>query len=411
MKACKLILVFTLVLCLLAGCVGNPNPPGGSNPGSTAATPPPTPAPTPEPTPEPTTEPTQEPEVDYVLPGYDENFFDLACEDVEYVLHLNSGSFSSLKIPVFFVSAQRLRKGDVRITTNLGKVYEPKLAGEVQAENLDMPVFLSYQGFDWKSHAQLELESPEEADKKENQYYLSYVDARKALRSKPLYGGVLTLPLSELLPAEYFDENGRIKLPDGTDTLEIQEITVTVKGQSKTYHPKRLCITSKPLELSGGAGGLHDLGGNPQTITPSSDGTFTGMPLAYRTTEDVILTGLALPEHPDSQILSCQLRIDEPGKGTIEMDWDGKTPVQLAAGSLVVGELSFTMPQWAGKLCGSGTMYVSVAFEQDGVKGYSSNQMLYTVTSSAYEYYAQKYDGIDMVAYYRDYLSVVGTAK
>lgn len=410
MRIWKMALVFVLVLCMLAGCGGNPKPPVGSNPGSTAPTPPPTPAPTPAPTPEPTPEPTQEPEVDYVLPGYDENFFELVCEDMDYVRHLNSGTASFEAFPVFFVSAQRLRKGDVQITTNLGKVYEPKLAGQMQTDDLSMPIFLSYQGFDWKSHAQVELENPEEADKKENQYYLSYTDARKALRSKPLYGGVLFLPFSELLPGEYYDENGQIKLPDGTDTLEIQEITVTVKGQSKTYHPKRLCITSKPLEPSGRVGGLHDLVGENQTITPSSDGTFTGMPLSYQVTEDVTLTGLALPEHPDSQILSCKLRIDVPGEDEIEMDWDGKTPVQVPAGAHISGELSFTMPQWAGKLWGSGTMYVSMAFEKDGVKGYSANQLLYTVTSGAYEYYAQKYDGIDMISYYQDYLAVIQAA-
>ncbi len=404
MKALKITLIFVLILCLLAGCAGNPNPPVDSNPGSTAAMPPPTP----EPTPEPTTEPTQEPEVDYVLPGYDENFFELVCEDMDYVLHVGHGEHG---VSLYFISAQRVRNGDVQITTNLGKTYEPKVAGEMQLKELSMPVFLSYQGFDWKSHAQLELEDPAAADKKENQYYLSYVDARKVLRKKPLYFGKLYFGISDLLPAEYLDGNGSVDLPGGAE-LEIQEITVTVKGQSKTYHPKRFCITKKPLKPGGQSGfRIPGMMSSVEDMEPSADGLITDVRLDYEIREDVTLTGFVFPECPDAQVASCELRISLPNGERYEMDWDGKTPLELTAGTDISGELDFTMPQWAGKLWGGGAMYFSLAYEIDGKTGYEPYILVYTLFSDAYEYYAQKYDGIDMAAYYRDYVAVIEAAK
>ncbi len=402
MRALKITLIFVLILCLLAGCAGSPAPAPSSEPGSKPST---TPATSQGPALD-----YSDPELDYNKPGIDENYFDLYCEDMDLVYHVNDGGAQA--VTFFFVSAQKLKNGDVQVSTDLGTTYDLPVEDAMNVRELPKPLFLSYQGFDWKRHAQVELEDPAEAEKQRNAYYLAYTEATQEPEKMALYGVKASANIQDLLTgSDYLTEDGRVVLPSGMDTLEIREITVTVKGQSKTYHPKRLCITTKPLEPDGASGGMFGTGAFDVSMSPSPVGKLTTSPMLFTARKDVTLTGFAFPDYPDNQALSCKLRITPPNGPFIDMDWDCKTPLELDAGSKLEAELTFLMPQYAGCLGGGGSLYISLVGEKDGAECYAPYHLVYALFSDPYEYYAQKHDGVDVMSYYRDYLAVIEAAK
>ncbi len=378
MRALKITLIFVLILCLLAGCAGSPGPAPSSEPGSEPSTAP---------------APTQGPALDCRLPEIDENYFELLA-DTHAVIHTSDGLFSAMTMVLH--SAHKLTDEDIRLTTDQGKEVRVLIVSEWKDE-FDEHMFLNYQTFDWAACA--EVWNDELAAEK---LLAPYRETFQQVELPPLYFYQLSVSWYDMFPECRVDDT-TWALPEGMDMVQIKELTITVKGQSKTYPLRQLCFTDQKLgPQSSALYGAAFAGGE---LTSYEPGQFISPSLKYYVNADVTLTGFSFPDFPDNQALSCKLKIIPPKGPFIEMKWDCKTPVEVDAGSKIEAELTFSAPELADVQGGCGLIYFTLHFETAEGQFIAPLGGFYAIDKSPFEYYAEKYDGVDVMSYYRDFKS------
>ncbi len=392
MKFLNVVLALLLAVCLLAGCTGQPaaSVPTGSSEPSNLSSPP-----------EGSTG-TGEPEGGWVFPSIDKSYFDLICEDMDITYHVNNSGGNVFYL--FFISARPMEEdASIQITTDQSEHVIEVARGEwFGDERINQATILSYQGFDWAAYAAA-YEDSAAADALMRKYYGALNQVGQ--RAPRLYYYKLTLTFDDVF-SKYLTVDGESrewKLPEGTDTVGVEELTVTFRGESKTYHPRNLSLTTRMLDTSGNGVIPPLLSGI--RVDPSATGEFTNeiAPLCYKFQKAATLTGFAFPEHPESRFVIAKLKITpQDGRG-FEMEWDGKTPVEIDDGSEVKMTLTWTEPGLAGSLGGTGMQYFALLYERDGEEYSVQSQVTFSVYSDAFAFYAQKYDGVDMTAYYRDF--------
>ena len=118
--------------------------------------------------------------------------------------------------------------------------------------------------------------------------------------------------------------------------------------------------------------------------------------------EDITLTGLYTAEE-DSRVLSIRVSLTSGGQ-SVEMQWDGKTPIPVYKGDSVYITAIIKNPHTAKLLnyvmCHTIVEYVN----SDNEKVCAVDTQVGSEFRNLYEYYAIIFDGVDMEPYYENYI-------
>ena len=118
--------------------------------------------------------------------------------------------------------------------------------------------------------------------------------------------------------------------------------------------------------------------------------------------EDITLTGLYTAEE-DSRVLSIRVNLTSGGQ-SVEMQWDGKTPIPVYKGDSVSISAVIKNPHTAKLLnyvmCHTIVEYVN----SDNEKVCRVDTQVGRGSENLYEYYAIIFDGVDMEPYYENYI-------
>lgn len=399
LKWTALFLVLSLILCLFSGCE---LPPEAANPSEAPVqTDPPLPG--------------FEVDPDEAFTPIDPNYFELLAEDCDVTVYTQEGGVHA--ITFMLLSAQPLGKYDVTIGSDQGVTRNVRLISSKSQVQTTMPyyVYLCYKNFDWKACAQMMQTKPASA----KLLLDSYQEEWQQCKFNRLFSYQVKVYVSNLF-SNLKGEHNRWVFPEGQDTVAIQDLTVTVKGQSKTYHPRCLRLTNAPMPVQSTKDleQLYDSLGF--SVQPSAVGDFY-----YNALWPVLSSGF--------QHLTGTMVIDQIGLPMQEGMTVGPCPYafygpfgRIYGGTLQENEfirmdgaklkilLHWTDPAMANKLGATGLNYFALYYETAPNKPWDSPErrcfiqpIVYNIFSNAYEYYAWAHDGVDILPYYRDYVAVV----
>ena len=321
------------------------------------------------------------------LPSRQESFFLLECENsvLPFYKDLNCASFQFFRL----ISAQPLTQEDLALTLPDGISYEFSLT-PLEQEPFPYAVFATYQGQNWAELYQLYLESLKDNSKKEK--YLTaegeYWEAYSQLSEKevlPLYTYTLTLSFP---PAQLNQEK------------EIGSITISVKGQQKTYPMEQWKFGMAPPAgkqsglLSSDTMALSDLRANP-----TSNGQVSVPPITYQASEDLEITKIQFLGDSAS-VLSANISSESTG---VNLQWDDEAPFGVEAGDSVTLQVTAQVPNFANTLRGSARLYLEVQYRSGGEVFSYYVELTYRMRQNPYEIYAAEVDQIDLMPYYLDY--------
>lgn len=396
-KRTALILVLALSLGLFSGCE---LPPEETKPTETSTQ----------------TEPS--------IPGYDvtseeaftaidPDYFELICENCDVTVYAQEGGVRAITFTL--LSAQPLGKYDVTIGSDQGVTKLVRLLdGKTQMQTaMPFHVFLCYKGFDWKAYAQQMQTAPASAE----QSLSSYKEEWERCKFKRLFSYQVQVYVGNLF-FDYKNEHNQWVFPQGQDTVAVGELTVTVKGQSKTYHPKCLRLTNAPLPEQSIKDLVRVFAGQAFSVQPSAAGDFYYNALWLRHSQewDVAIDGIDLPMPDDLTLGPCPYAIYTRSSityrirsGTLqetEFIFPGNHDLKIL--------LHWTDPEMAGTLGSTGLAYFTLYYYEviPTASGEKSERrcliqpIVYNIFGSAYEYYAWAQDGVDIMSYYRDYVAV-----
>lgn len=393
LKYTSLVLVLALSLCLFSGCellpdsstpTGTTEPPQASLPGG-------------------------EVDPDEAFTAIDPNYFELLCDNCDVTIYTQS----RIQVLTFMlISAQPLGKYDVSIGTDQGVTTRVRLIdgkGQMQA-TMPLNVYLCYQNFDWKAYAQQEQTDPTGARELMAQYQ-EELDQQKFNRLFSYQVQVFT----DNLFANCKDENNQWALPQ--ETVEIQELTVSVKGQRKTYHPKCLRLTSAPLPVQSSTGALYRMYATRGfAVQPSASGQFyyNALWLSWSagSAPYCLPQEIGLPLQDDVSIGTSPFAV-YVGSHRAGRDVLPGNRIGLSPGDTMKIFLNWTDPSKAGELGLTGLSYFALYYDISDSDRFTNSErccfvepVMYNIFSNAYEYYAWAQDGVDIMSYYRDYVAV-----
>lgn len=379
-KYLSFLLCLCVLLALLAGCVVSKDPTDTTKSENT------------EPTGE-TLPPIPE---DLKMPTVDEDYFEFLCRycDISYRLDATRASDASF----YLLSMQSLTGKTLTVETNLGGGETIFSEIDNNAYTVPLAVFMTYQGVDWKTLAA----NPEAAAETEEYWYDIYKQVKSDLPT--LYVTQVSLPLEML----------GINTENPTELQKIEYIAVTFDGKTKTYSDIGTFVAlAGKYDVSQGSGKLfsNQVLSVGYLVDPSAEGLLnTPYGWAVTAKKDVVLESLSVLENEAIELVSCNLKISSPISGTVEMEWDGVSPLELDEGSKIKITATFRDSALAGRLEGVFTRVLAVNFTCDS-ESYSLLYPMYCrINANPFCIYAKDVDGIDMMDYYRDYLEVIYAA-
>lgn len=392
--ALALALMLALSLCLFSGCELQPEQP---RPSETTG-------------PVQGTIPGDDVAPEKAFTAIDPDYFELLAEDCDVTIHTQAGV---RLITFMLVSAQPLGKYDVTIGSDQGTTARVRLTQANMQTQMPLNVYLCYQNFDWKDYWELEQLDHWAAEDLMSQYE----QERNQHRYNRLFSYRVQVLTDNLFSSCKGDDNQWV-LPQ--ETVEVKELTITVKGQTRTYHPKCLRLTSAPLpepvndSLISYSDGLAK-------VNPTADGRLYSDGFLFKTELGAIFHNVSFPDRPDCTANpSRTYLLNRYGGFDPSLPWvpgDAKFGEgSIEPGKVLKLELGWTDSTKAGLAGGTGLLYATFDYEErniwlfdapEGAPGQITVPLVYNIFGNAYEYYAQAHDGVDIISYYRDYVAAL----
>lgn len=325
------------------------------------------------------------------MPTNDPDFWELLCENSHMIFYLgNSGSNTIL---FDLISARNLTGEPFCLTTDTGAKVEDRF---LEAEGMPMNYFTlaAYQGVSWA-----DIAAEEEPGTFHPELEL-WFNAREQLQPElpTLYRYVLGFTFEEL----------GLNLESPEQAQQVRTITATVSGKSKTYDLGELIFQPGKYDVNDTyLGGLStvEFGANHYGVSPSRDGIMELPKLRYKAEKDVTLQGIRVIDCEDIEVVQCQIAVHGADGRMYNMQWDGKSPVDIDEGSTLEMKVTVRDPAMAGKLIGNTMRYFVLDYTRDG----ESYGAIYQLQSHIFAYYdsiyALKVDGVDMMPFYEDYFN------
>lgn len=325
---------------------------------------------------------------DYRMPTVDPDYWELLCQNCDITMYLDMTREGFVMFPL--LSAQDLNGKLGTVTTDLGVSAEFEVLGTGNVSEFPFYTFLMYQDFDWSAldtdpYSRAQIEAP---------WQTRYQSAKDELPALYYYRVHLPLDLLGIDTAS-------------TEPQQIRSLTVTLEGQTKTYELGN--VRFLPGEVDANTSYTGGLSNKTGTLVSeySAEISENGMlELPYwdlEATQDLVLQGIHVADHPDVELLSCDLSITTPTGDTFNMRWDGKTPIEVDEGSKLRLDLVLADPFLANALQATLLRYILLDYTNDGE---AFSQVMYLscrVWTSPHDIYVMKLDGVDMLPYYTEY--------
>lgn len=324
------------------------------------------------------------------LPTAVPDYFELLCENTHAAFYLRSSGMNFMEFRLF--SAEDLEGQVMTLCSDLGQPFEMEIPRALSEPDMcPFYVFAAYQDLPWK-----ELAENEEAFSQElERYELAYDRSVSGLPR--LY----TYPI-----CCSFQQLG-VEMDAVTEALRLRTLSVTIGGQTKTYElaDARFLPEKCPGSYGGGLiitsfpGGVH--------ADPSGEGSARIPKFRLEAKRDMVLQGLSFAGDDGSEVFQCILEVKPKTGGMYSFHWDGSSPVEIDEGSALTMEVSFRTPALAEALSGTSVHYLQIHYTVDGEEYVASTQTSFLLYGHAYDIYAEKVDGVDLLPYYLEYYNVV----
>lgn len=331
---------------------------------------------------------TQPAGADYRMPTVDPDYWELLCENCDYTMHFSGTRENFLMFPL--ISAQDLEGKFGTVTTDYGVTAEFEIFGAGTLTDFPFDTFLMYQDFDWSAldtdpYSRAQIEAP---------WVSAYQSVKSALPELFFYRVHLT-----------FDMLGIHT--NAAQPQQIKTLTVTLEGQTKTYELGNVRFLAGGLdENTSYLGGLKNINGSlisEYSVDASENGDMKLPNWELEAKEDLVLQGIHVADHPDVELLSCDLSITTPTGDTFNMRWDGKTPIEVDEGSKLRLNLVLADPFLANALQATLLRYILLDYTNNDEAFSAVMYISCRVWTSPHDIYVMKLDGVDMWPYYTEY--------
>ena len=332
------------------------------------------------------------------LPMIQENYWNLF--DINCAVIYEPGFISLGSIDLTLLSSVPLEQEDVVVTLQSGLniiYYLDTYDGDTGICSMYEDFFLLYQGISADEllsyvEGSLSIERKEEIDNM--LYAFRNLDDNK----KPLiyrYTLDLCMPITEM-ESEYV----------------LDALNVTVNGETRTY--KLGTIQNRMFEAAEYAYDPNyslncddNLGFFGTNVDVTSDGSILLDNIKYTAVDDVVITGVRFYKGEDVQIHSVSVVQNTADGAIIDTTWDMIQPIELNAGDSIYLNLQITDPFFAGTLGGWNTRYLMLEYQNsDGTYELGIPFHFVQTLSDPFAYLAME-DGIDVLAYYLNYVNVL----
>ncbi len=326
----------------------------------------------------------------YVKPTVLKDYFELVCENSNITIYLDNNVQNFLYFSI--LSTKDLDGVEIFIKSNLGNAVSRILKTYEEPTQMPAHVFLAYQGLDWAA-----LEGDRGEFRRASASFESAYN--ETLAEMPsIYSYQVAIPLTDL--GFNMDEELLVQ--------KIDTLSITIGEQTKTYSvgniqvlPGRVSTTPDTNEV-----GFYPVATTDYPCHPGTDGTITlcekdGMVYGFPVDQNVTIQGLVVR---DTEIIECEITITTPSGDKYGMRWDGKTPIDIDAGSkFSINSLIIRDPVAKDKVYYNVMYYPYINYTMDGVSYSESMQVDVRMRQDPFDIYAQKVDGVDTLPYYQDY--------
>lgn len=332
------------------------------------------------------------------LPVIQENYwnlFDINCEVI-----YEPGFISLGGIDLTLLSAVPLEQEDVVLTleADLDMIYYLNAYdGGTGICSLYEDIFLLYQGFSANellayAAGTLPSEQKEEID---NMLYAFHAldDGEKPVIYR--YSLELCIPITEM-----------------ESDFVLDELTITVNGETRTYElgtiqNRTFEATEYTYDPNYSLNCDDNLGFFGSNVDVTSDGSILLDNIKYTAVNDVIITGVRFYKGEDVQIDSVSVVQNTADGAVIDTTWDMIQPIELNAGDSIYLNVQITDPFFAGTLGGWNTRYLMLEYQSgDGIYELGIPFHFVQTLSDPFAYIAME-DGIDVLAYYLNYVNML----
>ncbi len=370
-KQVCLILILTVLLSVLCGC--------SSQEGSAA-----------------TTEDESAVLEGITVPQIPENYFALLCDNTNLSYYVLRGSYYS-NVSFYLIAARDLVGEKLTFCSDIGEPFQISIReGDGVKTQLRYDTFLTYQGVDWKKLA----EDEEAAEAAETEYQEAYDACIKTVT--PLYLYSLWLPIDKL-GLDVKEMREKANAGEAVEPGVIRKISVTLDGVTKEYEIDNLqfVMESFQSDFSGELTTTTFLIVNAQISYPTGNGAF-GVSFDMTAKENLVLEGVSFWKNDAAQVLGCKVNLTLPDGSTMDIAWDGKSPLDIDKGTSISLHVEGADPILANQLTGSIRAYTVVHYSCNGVQRSFEVPANLQIYPNPYEIYAAYEDGLDVMAYYLD---------
>lgn len=316
------------------------------------------------------------------LPQVEKDYFDLLCGHSDAIFYLESGGQNYLEF--WLLSARDLSEETILFATEGGESFEGAVLSSSQYPFL-FQNFLTYQDFDWR---ELEALQPEEKETVLASYRAVYDKIREEKTVPYLYMQRIAISFGQL----------GIEQPLEKET-GIPPVTVSVRGQSKTYSLDNVTFRQELVPFTKSLQGSLkqiSLGMTGVRADPTETGNFSVPEIKLKAEKAVTLTGLSFLDHKEIRLQECTVTTDTGDGMVLNQTWDGASPMDIPAGASVTLTLKAEDPFLAGLLEASFLRYLAVEYTDQGQECGVVVQLYYLMTPDPFDFYAMKAEGLEI---------------
>lgn len=316
------------------------------------------------------------------LPVITEDYFRLLCDNTNVEISGNS-YYRSVKFGFLSAAAVTVENVELCFDKDVPFTFSVEIQEE---ERIDLASYATYQGISWEKMA----EDPAEREKIQ-EYEKAWVSIPENEAPK-LYSGILTVTFNEAALKE---------------NVTLTRLTLKINSVSQEYDIGKLKLGPYSFyDMPGDGLMVNTVALTDMNILPSKEGKFTAERIELSAQHDVAINRVYF--HTGT------VRIDQisyiqqlPDGMQIDTVWDQNTPICLEKGATISFYVTASDAALQDTLLGNRQIYLIFEYTDNAEKCTAYCELTYRMRQPPFHAYAFIEDGLDILAYYTDYLPTV----